>query len=152
MMDLKNLNNAQVDELLKRLKYPKNTISYQKIYTTISSLFGKIDIEEAILDDDDLQYILRIYRGKYNAERFSIHLRFKETNDHLARIDIHPTGRHENPDGAIVTSSHIHIYSNAFPRRDVVAIPLDEFNFPNVRTIIEVYEGFVRLTNIRKTR
>lgn len=151
-MDLQNLNNTQVDELLKRLKYPKNTISYQKINTIISALFGKIDIEEAILDDDDLHYILRIYRGKYNAERFSIHLRFKETNDHLARIDIHPTGRHENPDSTIVTSSHIHIYSNAFPRRDAVAIPLDEFNFPNVRTIIEVYEEFVKLTNIRKTR
>ncbi|MFV8211989.1 DUF6978 family protein [Streptococcus pluranimalium] len=151
-MDLQNLNNTQVDELLKRLKYPKNTISYQKINAIISALFGKIDIEEAILDVDDLHYILRIYRGKYNAERFSIHLRFKETNDHLARIDIHPTGRHKNPDDTIVTSSHIHIYSNAFPRRDAVAIPLDEFNFPNVRTIIEVYEEFVKLTNIRKTR
>lgn len=151
-MDLHNLNNNQVNELLERLKYPKNTISYHKINATISALFGKIDVEELILDDDDLQYVLRIYRGKYNPDRFSIHLRFKETNDHLARIDIHPTGRHENPDGAIITSSHIHIYSDKYSKRDAVAIPLDEFNFPNVRTIIEVYEEFTKLVNIRKTR
>lgn len=151
-MDLDKLTDSQVQELIDRLKFPKNTISYEKINTVISSLFGKIDIDEAIIDDDDLQYILHIYRGQYNPDRFSISLRFQETNNHLARIDIHPTGRHQNPDGSIITEDHIHIYSSQYEKKDAIAIPLKDYKFPNIDNIVEVYYSFVELTNIRKTR
>lgn len=151
-MDYTNLDDKQLQALIERLKYPKNTISYHKIDKIIASLFGTIDINEAIIDDDDIEYVLGIYRGKYNVQKFTIHLRFKETHDHLIRIDVHPTGRHLNPDGTIITDSHIHIYSNQYKKHDAIAIPLDEFNFPNVRTIIEVYDEFVKMVNIKKTR
>ena len=67
-MDYTNLDDKQVQALIERLKYPKNTISYHKIDKIIASLFGTIDINEAIIDDDDIEYVLGIYRSKiYNT-------------------------------------------------------------------------------------
>lgn len=151
-MDLHNLTDRDVKELIEKLKYPKNTLSYHQINNTISGMFGKIDVNEAIIDDDNIQYVLGLYRGKYEPERFSIHIRFKETHDHLIRIDVNPTNRHINPDGTLITGSHIHIYKSGQKKKDAFAIPLDEYNFPNVHTIIEVYGEFVKMVNIKKTR
>ena len=148
-MDLDNLNNQEVQILINRLKEPKNRLSYDKIHHQLSSLFGTIDIDEAVIDDDDIEYILHIYRGRIKSTRFSIHLRFKDNHQHLVRIDIDPSGRHQNPDGTIVTSDHIHIYSNQFDKRDIIAIPLEQANFPNVQTIVDAFREFENYTNIR---
>ncbi|WP_067194704.1 DUF6978 family protein [Streptococcus sp. DD10] len=149
-MDYTNLTDVDVQEIIRRIKHPKNYLSYDKIYNTIASMFGKIDIDETIIDDDDIQYILHIFRGKHNAERFSIHLRLKEFTDHIVRVDIHPSNRHENPDGTIITGSHIHIYSNRYEKRDRIAIPLANSDFPNITQIVDVFSEFVNYTNIQK--
>lgn len=149
-MDFNNLNNDDINKIINRLKYPKNKLSFEKINQTISSLFGKIEIDENIIDDDDVVYILHIYRGKRSAQRFSIHLRLKEFHDHIVRVDINPSNRHENPDGSIVTGSHIHIYSNQYEKRDRIAIPLEVSDFPNVEQIVETYSAFIDYTSIQK--
>lgn len=151
-MNLEQLTDQKVKELIGKLKYPKNTLSYHQINSLISAMFGKIDVNEAIIDNDDIEYILGIYRGKYHADRFTIHIRFKETNDHLIRIDVHPNNRHVNPDGTIIVGSHIHIYSSKYDKKDAIAIPLNDYDFPNIRTIVEVYSEFVKMANIKKTR
>lgn len=135
--------------LINRLKEPKNRLSYNQIQHHLSSLFGTIEINEAVIDDDDIEYILRIYRGRVKATRFSIHLRFKDNHQHLVRIDIDPSGRHQNPDGTIITSDHIHIYSNQFDKRDAIAVPLAQANFPNIQTIVDAFYEFENYTNIR---
>ena len=40
--------------------------------------------------------------------------------------------------------------SNKYPKRDSIAIPLEESNFPNINTISDVFSEFIRYTNIRK--
>lgn len=81
-MNYNDLNDQEVRELINKLKYPKNLLSFNEIHTIISSLFGKIDVDEGVIDDDDIQYILHIYRGRINHERYSIHIRFKNSHDH----------------------------------------------------------------------
>ena len=149
-MDYSNLTDLEVKEIIKRLKYPKRIASYSEIRAIVSSMFGTIDIDEAIIDENDTQYILHIFRGKRNYNRFSIHLRLKEFHDHIVRVDINPSNKHTNPDGEIVEGSHIHIYSNKFPRRDQIAIPLEESDFPNVTIISDLVSEFVNYTNIQE--
>ena len=57
-MNYNALNDHEVQELINKLKYPKSLLSFNEIYTIISSLFGKIDVDEGVIDDDDIQYIL----------------------------------------------------------------------------------------------
>lgn len=149
-MDYTNLNDLEVKEIIEKLKYPRKILNFQDIKTKVSSLFGKIDIDELIIDRDDIRYVLHIFRGQRNPDRFSIHLRFKEFHDHIVRIDINPSNRHCNPDGNIVTGSHIHIYSNKHPQRDTIAIPLDESDFPNVNLISDAFLEFINYTNIQE--
>ncbi|WP_420042296.1 DUF6978 family protein [Aerococcus tenax] len=44
-----------------------------------------------------------------------------------------------NPDRKIIVSSHIHIYENRYAKKDTVAIPLEESNFPNTSTQKDVF-------------
>lgn len=151
-MNYSNLDDAQVQEIINRLKYPKNQLSFDQIFNTISSMFGRIEVDETIIDDDDIQYIFHIFRGRINNERFSIHLRFKDFYDHIIRIDIHPSNKHVNPDGKIIIGSHIHIYSNKQDKRDAIAIPLEDSGFPNVNQIVDVFTEFISYTNIGKEK
>ena len=151
-MNYSNLDDAQVQEIINRLKHPKNQLTFDQIYNTISAMFGKIEVDETIIDDDDIQYILHIFRGRLNNERFSIHLRLKDFHDHIVRVDIHPSNRHINPDVKVIIGSHIHIYSNKHDKRDSIAIPLKDSNFPNVNQIIDVFTEFISYTNIRKEK
>ena len=148
LMNYNDLNDQEVRELINKLKYPKNLLSFNEIHTIISSLFGKIDVDEGVIDDDDIQYILHIYRGRINHERYSIHIRFKNSHDHLVRVDINPSNRHLNPDGSIIEGNHIHIYSNRYDKKDSIAIPLENSDFPNLTHIVDVYSEFIKYTHI----
>lgn len=150
-MDFNNLNDAEVKEIIQRLKHPKKLLSFQKIVQQLTSmLFGKIKIDELVFDEDGIDYIFHIYRGEIDPNRFSIHLRLKEFSHHIIRLDINPTQPHPNPDGREINSSHLHIYSNKFPKRDLIAIPLEETDFPNVETIIEAVNAFLKYSNIQE--
>lgn len=148
--DINDIDDIDVQVLIHKLKHPIKKISYQSINKQLLSLFGKIDINEAIIDDDDdIEYILHVYRGRIDANRFSLHIRFKENNYHLIRIDINPSGHHDNPDGKRITNSHMHIYSNHQFKRDAWAVPLTQTTFPNVTTIINAFTDFEKYNNIK---
>ena len=148
-MNLNELTDKEVQNLIARLKEPKNILSYAQINHKISAMFGKIDLDEAIIDTEDIEYILRVYRGRIEPDRFSISLRFKDNNQHLVRVDINPSGRHKNPDGTIITDSHIHIYSSKYPKRDAVAHPINFSDFPNVKTIADAFFEFEKFNHIK---
>ncbi|WP_159543460.1 DUF6978 family protein [Streptococcus halichoeri] len=149
-MDYHNLNDLEVREIIKKLKYPQKLLSFQDIKTQVSSLFGRIDLDEVVIDGDDVRYVLHIFRGQRNPNRFSIHLRFKEFHDNIVRVDINPSNKHLNPDGNVVSGNHIHIYSNKYAQRDKIAIPLEESDFPNVNLISDVFLEFINYTNIQE--
>lgn len=83
-----------------------------------------------------------------NPNRFSIHLRFKDSPHHLVRFDINPNNKHTNPDGTVITGSHIHIYSTQHSKKNRIAIPLKESDFPNINTINDAVIHFLEYTNI----
>ena len=133
-MNYNALNDHEVQELINKLKYPKSLLSFNEIYTIISSLFGKIDVDAGVIDDDDIQYIIHIYRGRIKPERYNIH--------------INPSNRHLNPDGSIIEGNHIHIYSNRYDKKDSIAIPLKNSDFPNLTHIVDVFSEFIKYTHI----
>lgn len=110
-MDFNNLSNQEVEVLIKRLKNPSNRLSYDTVNKKLTAMFNSIDITESIIDDGEVEYFLHIYRGNYDLSRFSFHIRFKDNNVHLVRVDINPSGKHVNPDGSVIADSHIHIYT-----------------------------------------
>lgn len=148
-MDIDNLNDAEVNQLIATLKSPKNTISFSQAYHQISALFGKIDVEEPIIDDNDIEYFINAYQGRLEKNRFSIHLRFKDYHHHLIRVDVNPGINHKNPDDTKVIGSHIHIYSNRYDRRDAMATPLSDSDFPNINTIVDAFAEFLAYNNIK---
>ena len=147
-MDLNRLSKVEVDLLIDRLKNPMNLLSYGEINVKLSAMFNSINITEAVIDDGDVEYFLHVYRGKYDMTRFSFHLRFKDNHEHLVRVDINPTGKHVNPDGSVITDSHMHIYNPESSKKDSFAIPLNPKEFPNIETIIEAYMSFEQYINL----
>lgn len=150
-MDIDNLQDEEVLKIIQILKHPKNQLSFQEAYNKVAILFGKVDIQEPIVDYyDDLEMILNVYRGKIEDTKYSIHLRFKEYHHHLVRIDINPSNIHINTNGKKIIGSHIHIYSNQSESKDSIAIPIEESNFPLVDDLLDAFYKFLDYTNIRK--
>lgn len=151
-MDYDNLNHDEVTELINKLKYPKKIKSFEECFSTVSALFGKVNIDEPVIDrENEIEYVLHAYRGNLEAS-FSIHLRFKEFHHHLVRVDINPHNRHFNPDGKLIIDSHIHIYTSILSEmdKDKVAIPLKDSDFPNVNTLAEAFSEFIKYTHIEE--
>lgn len=148
-LNFENLKDSEVQQLIKNLKKPTKIFTINEISTKISSMFGNINITESVIGiSDRVEYKLHIFRGKRDRDRFSLHLRFKETHNHLVRIDI--GSGHNNPDGTRIAGSHIHIYTNIYEKRDHFAVPLEISDFPNIQTIVDAFEAFIVYTNIKE--
>lgn len=148
-MDLDNLDDTEVQTLIDRLKHPIKEDMLNRISNEINSLFLNLDLDEKIIDTEEIEYILHVYRGRIEKDRFSIHLRFKELHHHLVRIDINPSNNtHTNPDGTTISGSHIHIYSNHYSKKDIIAIPLDKSNFPSIDNLYDAFVNFLDYNNI----
>lgn len=107
--DINNLQDNEINILLDALKNPKRIISFNKMYSDISTalFLSPMDEDQEIVDNENgIKYIFHIRRSRFE-ERYSIHLRFKRNSMHLLRLDI-GTG-HENPDGTRINEDHIHI-------------------------------------------
>lgn len=115
LIDTNNLNDELVKVFINRLKNIANSLSFEEATKQIYTLFGTVNLKEYIIDTEEIEYILQVKRGQREANRFSMHLRFKETHHHLVRIDIDPNIAHNNPDGRNIKGSHIHIYKNSSP-------------------------------------
>lgn len=143
MSVLEHLTKLQVDQLIKSLK------SLQECLPIEMPEFGRIKDDTNVIGVyDGIEYKLHRYRHPLEKERFSIHLRFKETNAHLIRLDI-KNGRHRNPDGTIIGQNHIHIYTDSNYAKDAFAYPLPT-EFTDLESIFEALEQFLSYTNIQR--
>lgn len=59
-MDFDNLTDLEVTQLIERLKYPINRITFNAAYEKITTLFGKINFEEPIIDDEEFDYFVGV--------------------------------------------------------------------------------------------
>lgn len=146
--DINNLQDDEINILLDALKKPKRIISFNKMYSDISTalFLGPMDEDQEIVDNENgIKYIFHIRRSRFE-ERYSIHLRFKRNSMHLLRLDI-GTG-HENPDGTRINEDHIHIYVSSQKHAKYYGTALKLSDFPNVHTFVEALDSFLLYTNI----
>lgn len=151
-MDFNNLNNEEVRQLINRLKKPFNSKKFNKRYQeAINTLLNSVNFEEIVVDSDEIDYVVKIYRGRLDPSRFSIHIRFKEFQHHLVRLDVNPSQRHMNPEtNEIIEGSHLHIYSNLHDKKDIIAIPIEKSDFPMVQELEDAVEKFFVYNNINR--
>lgn len=140
-MKITGLTDNQVQQLLASLKNCTRPIPNEV------SLIGKIRDETPVVDfSNHIEYKLFRYRSLIQSSRFSLHIRFKETNDILIRVDVN-NGTHKNPNGEIISENHMHIYhSHPGLRKDAYAYPLpNEIN--DLESLFSVLKQFLEYTN-----
>lgn len=143
-MEIHDLTDEQVDLIINELKAPLVHLDNNLLNTP----FGKISITSSILSDiNNIKFKLDIHRGNREPGRFTLNLRFSDTNDTLVRLDVNG-GPHGNPDGTTSPSSHIHIYNNDYHRKDSYAYPVDLIDFPNIQNLYNASVSFLDYTNI----
>lgn len=144
MLILDYLTNEQVKNLIKSLKHFKQHLPIEM------PEFGLIKDDTPVLGIyEKIEYKFHRYRHPLESNRFSIHLRFKETNDCLIRLDIN-NGSHRNPDGTIIPQNHIHIYTVSDYAKDAYAYPLPG-EFTDLESIFSALEQFLVYTSIQRT-
>ncbi|UNC22152.1 DUF6978 family protein [Latilactobacillus sakei] len=139
------------------LKNPSNRLGVQQIQEALVksvNLFNEEIYETTVVVGvvDNIEYSLHCYCGDASLPAeflsYSIHLRFKNSNEHLARLDIN--GRHKNPGEKVARRyNHLHIYSNRYAKRDRIAIAVDPHEFPNVQSIVNTFNDFLKKVNFR---
>lgn len=140
---LNHLTDTQVENLIHSLKLMKESLPSEM------PILGKIKDDTLVLGvNEGIEYKLHRYRHPLEKERFSIHLRFKETNEHLIRVDVN-NGSHRNPDGKIIAKNHIHIYKDSEYAKDAFAYPLPT-DFADLESIFTALEQFLKYTNIQE--
>lgn len=125
-----------VINLLKELKslVEKNTINLPlKGAKLQKEAFSTINIKN--------KFIIDIFRGKIDDDKYSFNARYANTNTAILRID---TGDvvHSNPDGQIIRGPHMHVFKDNQELRE--AIPFDISN----KDIVDVCKAFLELMNI----
>lgn len=144
MTALDHLTPNQVERLIKALKHFKKQLPIEM------PEFGRLNDDTAVLSvAENIEYKLHRYRHPLENNRFSIHLRFKENNEHLIRLDIN-NGTHRNPDSTIIPQNHIHIYTDSDFAKDAIAYPLPT-EFTDLESIFSALEQFLSYTNIQRT-
>ncbi|EQC89940.1 hypothetical protein LLT7_00280 [Lactococcus cremoris subsp. cremoris TIFN7] len=105
-LDIEHLTDLEVKELISELKRVTGK------FPPLMQLYGQIK-DDTIVEGtlNNIEYKLHRYRHPIDNTRFSISLRFSQTNETLVRIDIN-NGTHKNPDKTIIPQNHIHIYKD----------------------------------------
>lgn len=156
--DEENLTNDEVQTLIHELKNPRPRSGLQRLFKLVSA---KLEVGPETIDGvivvravaSSIEYKLYIYCGDTHLNpqhiKYTIHLRFKISNEHLVRLDIN--GKHRNPDERRArTYSHLHVYTNRYVRHDRVAVAIDPTVFTDVGSIVVTLEQFAQLVNIEK--
>lgn len=147
--DLNDLDDGQVKELINELKYTDSYINESELKTLIAT---KIKQRQKVISFKlGVKYIVIINRGNVEIDRFSISIIFEETYHTLVRIDIRG-GIHFNPYGSSAPNSHIHIYNNAYEKKDRFAYEINLKDFPILNDIYSVYKSFLAYNNISETK
>lgn len=94
--------------------------------------------------DGDEAFFLDIYFGDVDFPRFSIQLRARQTVI-LARLELDGPV-HENPDGILIATPHLHLYREGEGVSWAYEIPADKFTNLSDRTVL--WKDFMRFCNI----
>lgn len=144
-MDLDKLTVYEVKTLIESIK------QFKKELVLSANFSGRIKQTESVLGiHNGIEYKLYLYRNPVQSDRYSIHLRFKENDHHLIRIDVN-NGTHKNPDGVKVQQNHFHMYKyEEGLRRDAYAYPLQTEDSQLI-SIFTALEHFLEYTNIKQS-
>lgn len=142
-MNLDELGTSEVYELISALKLFLN-------HPTLSiPTLGKYQKENVVSDTkNNIEYKLKIYRGNLNI-KYSIHIRFIDTNKHLVRLCINGS-RHHNNNGTCVSPNHIHIYNFHDNYIEDKAYELDKVPFDKKDELATAFDKFLGFLNIKK--
>ena len=144
-MDIYNLTSEEVNRLIKSLKHLKAGVLFD------SPLVGMIKDDAPLTDyTNQIEYKFHRYRHPIDTNRFSMHIRFMDSDEHLIRLDIN-NGRHRNPDGTIIEQNHLHIYNSGLDRKDAYAIPLPS-EIKYIETIFDAMINILMLKIVRGDR
>jgi hypothetical protein len=104
--------------------------------------------------DERYEFILSYSTSKHRSDKISIHIREKETNLSLVRVNIDPGGFHRNSDG-IIRGNRILIFSREeFANKNdgsthVKAYPLPSC-FTNPSDLEQVFLDFLVYINVKR--
>lgn len=140
-INITNLSESEVKQLLSSIK------NCTKAIPGDTPIIGKIKDDTPVVDfQNHIKYKLHRYRGSIETNRFSLHIRFQDNNQHLIRICVN-NGKHRNPDGSIAPNNHMHIYNtNKNYSSDSIATPLPDV-INDLSSLFIVLRDFLTYTN-----
>ena len=137
-----NISQQEADALIK---IEKNVTSCKVFVFPTQINPEKIDIPLLSVDERE-EFILSIRRKQLILEKQNHQLRVRKSII-LLRLDINgPT--HTNPDGTIISGSHLHIYREGFGDKWAYDIPAEKFN--NLSDVYQTAMDFMDYCNINK--
>jgi hypothetical protein len=133
------LNQAEADGLIKvkKIFLDKTPLTVNRPYNEQRELKSERDPYEV--------FYLNVTQTRIEFGKYGTVTRFFQIP--LVRACINPDARHENPDGEILSGSHIHIYKQGYA--DKFAYPLKEHGFDDM-LIVPFIKKFLEYCNIEE--
>ncbi len=133
------LKQSEIEYLLT---LEKNYVGSQKYkYPTFG---GKLNIQLSSSDKNE-EFILDVWRSHITLSKNTFQNRAKGSII-LLRLDLDPAP-HRNPDGEVITGSHLHIYKEGYG--DKIAYSLPEFfdDCTNAKDFLEKFMDYCHIIN-----
>lgn len=142
-MDLEKLSDDEVNMLIDEAKTSLTNISIN------IPLVGKYNLDMRVKGEtSNLIYTFHARRGKIE-NKYSMHIRFKETNTHLVRLCINGSAHH-NSDGTKVSGNHLHIYKFNGQHPEAYAYSLKDYEFDESDPLDKAISNFIKLLHIEQ--
>jgi hypothetical protein len=147
-MDKLELNDEEASHLIKIIKHV-----FEK-YTVDLSPGNKGRIR--LYSIEEHEFIIDYYTPSRRDDKISIHVREKETNVSLVRLNIDPSGFHKNSDGSIIRGNRLLIFSSKewFQKNDgfthvkAFNIPDEHFSYEN--NLEQVFMDYLVYINVKQ--
>lgn len=143
-IDTTRLTSDEVKKLIGEIKRFANQINIS------IPLVGRYKLDKDVVGKEtQIPYKFHIYRGNFKT-KYSLHLRFANSNIHLVRLCINGT-KHKNYDKTEVGKNHIHIYKYLALENRVVeyAYDIDNFSFAAQDDLTEAVTKFSKYINLK---
>ncbi|PIC71378.1 hypothetical protein CSV77_04945 [Sporosarcina sp. P16b] len=145
-----NLTDEEAKTLIEMLKMllQKYNIDLKPDNKGVINLKGEITGE----------FFLHYYTPRYRDDKISIHLRDKETNHNLVRVNIDPVGFHNNADGVTIAGNRILLFSSeewvrkkekGDDKTHVRAFNLPS-QFTDTSSLEQVFLDFIEYINVKR--
>lgn len=104
--------------------------------------------------EEEYEFILHYYTPSHRGDRLSLHLRERETNTNLVRINIDPNGFHKNSNGETIYGNRILIFSfeewvnksDGYTHVRAYSLPKE---FKNIDCLEQVFLDFLLYINVK---